>query len=156
MRSAYKYLAYAIDALILLQAAAIAWAVFGLTAWIDDGNSLSASTMESDETPFPEVAGFIVHAIGGMMVIPLVALVLLVVSLFAKVPRGTAYAGMVVGGVIVQVALGIFAHGLPFLGFVHGFWALLIFMVALRAARQADATTSPAAAEGSAEAVGVR
>ena len=155
MRSAYKYLAYAIDALILLQAAAIAWAVFGLTAWIEDGNNLSTSTMESEEMPFPEVVGFMIHGISGTMVIPLVALVLLVVSLFAKVPKGIAYAGMVVGGVIVQVALGIFAHGVPFLGFVHGFFALLIFLVALRAARQADATSS-VAAEGSAEAVAVR
>ena len=153
MRSAYKFLAYAVDALILLQAAAIAWAVFGLTAWIEDGNSLSTSTMESDETPFTEVAGFIVHGISGTIVIPLVALVLLVVSFFAHVPKGVAYAGMVFGGVVVQVALGIFAHGLPFLGFVHGFWALLIFVVALRAARQADLTTTDAVA---AEAVAAR
>ncbi|KQT90768.1 hypothetical protein ASG49_13560 [Marmoricola sp. Leaf446] len=153
MRSAYKFLAYAVDALILLQAAAIAWAVFGLTAWIEDGNSLSTSTMESDETPFPEVAGFIVHGISGTLVVPLVALVLLVVSFLAHVPKGVAYAGMVFGGVVVQVALGIFAHGLPFLGFVHGFWALLIFAVAFRAARQADTTTPDAVA---AEAVAAR
>ena len=83
--------------------------------------------MESDESPFPEVAGFIIHGISGTMVIPLVALVLLIVSFFAKVPEGAKWAGMVFGGVVVQVACSaIFAHGLPFLGFVHGFWALLI------------------------------
>lgn len=156
MRSAYKFLAYAIDVLILLQAAAIAWAVFGLTAWIEDGNSLSTATVESDETPFPEVAGFMIHGISGTMVIPLVALVLLVVSFVAKVPKGVAYAGMVFGGVVVQVALGIFAHGLPFLGFLHGFWALLIFLVALRAARQASVTTTEASWGAPAEAAAVR
>ena len=156
MRSAYKFLAYAIDALILLQAAAIAWAVFGLSAWVEDGNSLSTATMDSDEMPFPEVLGFAIHGISGTAVIPLVALVLLIVSFFAKVPRGVAYAGMVLGGVVVQIALGIFAHGLPFLGLVHGFWALLLFVVALQAARQASVTTTDGAYGAPAEAAPTR
>lgn len=150
MRAAYKYLAYAIDLLILLQAAAIAWAVFGLSAWVEDGNSLSTSTMESDDAPFPEVLGFAIHGIDGMMVIPLVGLVLLVVSFFAKVPEGPKWAGMVFGGIVVQVLLGVFAHGLPFLGFVHGFWALLLFWLAWRTARQADVVDAGARLEGAA------
>ena len=137
MRAAYRYLAYAIDALILLQAAAIAWAVFGLSAWVEDGNTLSTATVESDEMPFPEVLGFAVHGISGTVLIPLVALALLVVSFFARVPRGVAYAGMVLAGVVVQVLLGMVAEDLPVLGLVHGSWALLLFLVALRAARQA-------------------
>ncbi|SDS76896.1 hypothetical protein SAMN04488570_2648 [Nocardioides scoriae] len=154
MRAAYRYLAYTIDALILLQAAAIAWAVFGLSAWVEDGNTLSTATMESDETPFPEVLGFAIHGISGTVLIPLVALVLLVVSFFARVPKGAAYAGMVFGGVVVQVLLGMFAHGVPFLGFVHGFWALLLFLVALRAARQAGVADEPVERSAGAAAVG--
>ena len=148
MRAAYRSLACAIDVLILLQAAAIAWAVFGLSAWVEDGGTLSTATMESEEMPFPEVLGFAIHGISGTVVIPLVALVLLVVSFFARVPRGVAYAAMVFGGVVVQVLLGMFAHALPFLGFLHGFWALLVFLVALRAARQASGTPAPAGRPG--------
>ena len=58
MRSAYKYLAYAVDALILLQAAAIAWAVFGLSKWIEDGNTLTKAKMEgNDASASPRSAG---------------------------------------------------------------------------------------------------
>jgi hypothetical protein len=146
MRAAYKYLAYAIDLLILLQAAAIAWAVFGLTAWIEDGHTLSKSAIEGDKTLFSEENGFAIHGISGTMLIPLVALVLLIVSFFAKVPEGVKWAAMIFVGIIVQVALGITAHSVPALGFIHGFWALLLFWLAWRAARQADvvAETAPA------------
>ncbi len=138
MRAAYKFLAYAIDALILLQAAAMAWAVFGLTAWIEDGNTLSKSSIEGNKTLFTEENGFAIHGISGTMLIPLVGLILLIVSFFAKVPEGVKWAGMVFGGIIVQVALGIFGHSLPALGFVHGFFALLLFWLAWRTAKQAS------------------
>lgn len=144
MRAAYRYLAYAIDVLILLQAAAIAWAVFGLSKWIDDGHTLSKSTMDSGKTLFTEENGFAIHGISGMMVIPLVAVILLVVSFFAKVPEGVKWAGMVFGGVVVQVVLGIGGHSLPALGFLHGFFALLLFWLAWRTAQQADAVVEPA------------
>jgi hypothetical protein len=140
MRAAYKYLAYAIDALILLQAAAIAWAVFGMDHWIDagDGHSIDKSAIDSGKSLFPEEAGFAIHGISGTMLIPLVGLVLLVISFFAKVPEGPKWAGMVFGGIVVQVLLGLFAHSLPILGFFHGFWALLLFWLAWRTAKQAD------------------
>jgi hypothetical protein len=147
MRTAYKSLAYAIDALILLQAAAIAWAVFGLSKWIEDGNTLSKSVMEGEKTPFTEANGFAIHGISGTMVIPLVALVLFGISFFAKVPEGVKWASMILVGIILQVVLGIAAHSVPALGFLHGFWALLLFWLAWRAARQADVVevTRPAA-----------
>ncbi len=138
MRSAYKYLAYAIDALILLQAAAMAWAVFGLSKWIEDGNTLTKAKMEGDTFSFTEERGFMIHGMSGMMLIPLIGLILLIVSFFAKVPEGPKFAGMLFGGIVIQVALGLFAHGLPALGFIHGFWALLLFWLAYRTAQQAD------------------
>jgi hypothetical protein len=146
MRAAYKFLAYAIDALILLQAAAIAWAVFGESKYIDDGHTVSKALQESDTIPFPEVAGFIIHGISGMMVIPLVGLILLIVSFFAKVPEGTKWAAMVFVGILVQVALGVFGHSLPALGFLHGFFALLLFWLAWRAAKQASVVEADLAA----------
>ena len=145
MRSAYKYLAYAIDALILLQAAAMAWAVFGLSKWIEDGNSLTKAKMEGDTFSFTEERGFMIHGMNGMMLIPLIGLILLIVSFFAKVPEGPKFAGMLFGGIVIQVALGLFAHGLPALGFIHGFWALLLFWLAYRTAKQAEVFTESAA-----------
>ena len=88
MRAAYKFLAYAIDALILLQAAMIAWAIFGVSKYIDDGNTVTKSLQESDTLLFPEVVGFIVHGMNGQLLIPLVGLILLIVSFFAKVTDG--------------------------------------------------------------------
>ena len=150
MRSAYKYLAFAIDALILLQAAAIAWAVFGLASYVEDGNSITKAKFEGDKILFTEENGFIIHGINGQMLIPLIGLILLIISFFAKVPEGSKYAGMLFGGIVVQVALGMSAHALPALGFIHGFWALLLFWLAYRTAKQADVlgtdTTAPEAA----------
>jgi len=147
MRSAYKYLALAIDALILLQAATMAWAVFGLSSWIEDGNTLTKAKLESrDGFLFTEERGFMIHGISGQLLIPLIGLILLVISFFAKVPEGPKWAGMLFGGIVLQVVLGMTAHAVPALGFIHGFWALLLFWLAYRAAKQADvgASDSPA------------
>jgi hypothetical protein len=149
MRSAYKFLAYAIDVLILVQAAVMAWAIFGLSSWIEDGNSLTKAKMEGDTFSFTEERGFMIHGINGEMLIPLIALILLIISFFAKVPEGPKWAGMLFGGIVVQIALGIFAHGLPALGLIHGLWALLLFGLAYRTAQQANVvadTTTPAGA----------
>jgi hypothetical protein len=146
MRSAYKYLAYAIDALILVQAAAMAWAVFGLSKWIEDGNTLTKAKMEGDTFSFTEERGFMIHGINGQLLIPLIGLILLIISFLAKVPEGRKYAGMLFGGIVVQVALGMTAHAVPALGFIHGFWALLLFWLAYRTAKQADLVDAGTAA----------
>ncbi len=143
MRAAYRVLAYLVAALVVVQAAAIAWALSGLTSWVADGGTLDAAAMESEDVLFDEVAGFIVHGVNGMMLIPLVALVLLIVSFFAKVPKGVAWAGGVLGLVVVQVLLGMFSSGLPLAGLLHGANALVLFVAALQAGRLArtDVTT---------------
>ena len=110
MRSAYKLLAYAIDALILIQAAAIAWAVFGLSRWIEDGNTLSKAKMEGDTFSFGEERGFMIHGINGQMLIPLIGLILLIISFFAKVPGGVRTAAILFGLVALQIFLGLFAR----------------------------------------------
>lgn len=138
MRATYRFLAYAIDVLILVQAAVMAWAIFGFSKYIDDGNSFSKSSMESDSWNFTEERGFMIHGINGQMLIPLIGLILLIVSFFAKVPDGTKWAGMLFGGIVLQVALGIFGHGLPLLGLLHGANALLLFWLAWKAAKAAE------------------
>ena len=150
MRSAYRVLAFLIAGLVVVQAAAIAYAVFGLTTWIQDGNTLDKAAMESEDTTFDGLVGFIVHGINGTMLIPLVALILLIVAFFAKVAGGVAQAGIILLLVVIQVALGIFAHELPGLGALHGLNALLLFGAATMAgvrAKQPKVDASPYGAE---------
>lgn len=141
MRSAYKVLANLMALLIVVQAAAIVYAVAGLGIWVEDGGVLDKAAMESDEAPFDEVVGFMIHGMNGMMLIPLIALALLVVSFFAKVPRGIPVAAVLLVLVIVQVALGIFGHELALSGALHGVNALILFAGTLHAARLASAPT---------------
>ena len=142
MRTAYRVLAFVIAAEVAIQAAAIAYALFGLGLWVDGGGVLDKATMESDTTTFTGDGGFPLHGINGEIVIPVLVIVLLVVSFFAKVPRGVMWAAVTLGLVVLQVLLGLFGHVVPFLGALHGINALLIFGVAVMAAMAARGTTA--------------
>jgi hypothetical protein len=144
MRTVYRVLAWIVAVEVLVQAAAISYAIFGLGKWIQDGGVLDKSVMESQVSAFPEEVGFMVHGLNGMMVVPVAAVLLLIVSFFAKVPRGVALAGGVVGLTALQVLLGMFGHGIPALGLLHGVNALALFTVAVIAARRASLATEPA------------
>lgn len=139
MKRLYAVLAFVICGLVAVQAAVAVWAESGLFLWIArDGGSIDASTLESEALPpFPEAAGFEVHGMNGMMVIPIVALVLLVVSFFAKVPRGVVWAVAIALLVGLQVTLGIVGHSVSIAGLAHGLNALALFTVALLAGRRA-------------------
>jgi hypothetical protein len=139
MKSVYRVLAYLVALEVVIQAAAIAYAVAGLGTWIQQGGVLDAAAMESETTEFTGVAGFMVHGLNGQMIVPLIALLLLIVSFFAKVPGGVLWAGLVLVTVVVQVLLGIFGHGAPVLGLLHGVVALVLFTLAVIAARRAEA-----------------
>jgi hypothetical protein len=148
MRTTYRVLAYVIAAEVVVQAAAMAFGVAGLSHWVKAGGVFDRSVFDGADQAFPEVAGFIVHGINGGIVIPVLALALLVVSFFAKVPRGSWWAGGVLLLVMVQGMLGYSASDLPALGALHGLNALLLFGTALFAGRRASATAAvPAAAE---------
>ena len=129
MKQVYRVLALAVAALVALQAAAVAYGVFSLAKFIDAGNSVDKST----ET-FPGVVGLVAHGIGGTIVVPAVALLLLISSFFAHVAGGVKWALIVFLVMIVQVALGIFAHDVPGLGILHGINALILFGVSVSAA----------------------
>ena len=138
MRATYRVLAYLLALEVVVQAAAIAWAVFGLTAWIEGGGVLDKAGMESESVTFDGVVGFMVHGMNGTLIVPVIALVFLVVSFFARFPGAVAWAAAAFTAVVVQVALGIFAHSAPVLGMVHGVLALVLLVVALVAARKAS------------------
>src|ERR1700754_1495184 len=88
MKGAYRVFGYLIAAEVVIQAAAIALAVFGLGKWIEDGGTLTKSVMENDDTSINGVIGFAIHGINGTMIIPILGLVFLIISFFAKVPGG--------------------------------------------------------------------
>jgi hypothetical protein len=147
MRTVYKILAYVIAAEVAIQAMAIVLAIAGLGKWVSEGNVLDKSDMESEEFAFPEVIGIIVHGINGGLVIPVLALVLLIVSFFARVAGGVKFAALVLGLVAVQATLGYSGHDLPWMGALHGLNALLLFAASLHTARRARpvAADAPAA-----------
>lgn len=140
MKSVYRALAYLIALEVVIQAAAIAFAIAGLGKWIMEGGVLDAAAMESESTGFTEEVGFMIHGINGQIIVPLIALLLLISSFFAKIPGGVLWAGLVVATVAVQVLLGIFGHGTPVLGLVHGIVAFVLFTLAVIAARRSEAT----------------
>jgi Family of unknown function (DUF6220) len=142
MRTAYRVLAFVIAAEVAIQAAAIAYAYFGLGVWIDGGGILDKATVENESATFTGDGGFALHGINGQMVIPVLVIVFFVLSFFAKVPRGVMWAGVTFGLVVLQVLLGLFGHVVPLLGALHGINALLIFGVAVMAAMAARGTTT--------------
>jgi|SRR5690349_20399550 len=147
MRSVYRVLAFVVAAEVVIQAAAIAFAVFGLGKWVEDGGTLNKATMESDDGSVGGAVGFMIHGINGQMLVPLIALAFLVVSFFAKVPGGVKWAGITFGLVVLQVLLGVFGHSVPFVGALHGLNALALFGVAVMAGKRVSAPAS-APAEG--------
>jgi heme A synthase len=144
MKSVYRVLAYLIAIEVVVQAMAMVYAVAGLGKWVEDGGVMDKSVMESDATPFPEVAGFAVHGINGMMVVPLIALLLLVVSFFAKLPGAVKWAAVVLLLVALQITLGLVGHAVPALGALHGLNALLLFTAAIHTARRVRDSIAPA------------
>lgn len=159
MRKTYRIIASTIAILVVFQAMMIVWAVAGLFTWIDEGATLDKSVIEgwSDEPPtFDGAIGHFLHAVvvggsGGVGLIPLLGLILLIVSFFAKVPRGVVLAVAIFVSIAVQILAGMFAEPeQPLLGLVHGLNAFILFGLALFASRSAkeaaEAPGAPAAA----------
>ena len=150
MRKTYRFLANAIAALVVVQAGAIAWAFFGLSNEIDkNGLVVNKACLESEGCgDFTAEWGFAIHMFfNGTILIPLVALTLLVVSFFAKVPGGVKLAATVVVLIILQVLV------LPTLsrevgsgfGALHGVNALVLMGVAIMAGQRARTPVDTAA-----------
>lgn len=133
----YRVLVWMIVVAVAVQAASIAFAYFGLGVWVRGGGVLDGATMENHAADFPGVAGFALHGIGGELVVPAIAIVLLVVALFAQVRRGVIWAGALVAMVAAQVLLGLLASSAPALGLLHGLLAVGLALVAFAAARRA-------------------
>ena len=148
MVKAYRILAGLIAALVVVQAASMAWGVAGESAYIEGGGVIDKAFIESaqasGELPFPEIVGFIVHGLNGGMLIPAAALLLFLASFRARFPRAVALAGGVLGLVVAQVFMGYGLHGAAWLGLFHGANALAILgLAAYAASRATKATQAP-------------
>jgi Family of unknown function (DUF6220) len=151
MRSAYRVLAFLLAAEVVIQAMAIAYALAGLGKWVaDDGGVLNKQVLDSESAEFPGVGGFATHAINGMMIIPVLVLLLLIVSFFAKVPGGVRKAAILLGLVVLQVFLGIFSHEIPYVILLHVLNAFAIIGTAIQAGLSAttvrETTAQPSVA----------
>jgi hypothetical protein len=147
VRTTYRVLAILIPVLVAVQAAAIAAGTFGVLNTVDDG------------TPFTESSdpnlGQVVHS-AGAMAIALVALLLLIVSLFAKIDGGVKWAALVFLSVVFQWVIAIFSFGVPALGALHGLNAFVMFGLGSSAAAAAGRSMrSPASPPASAQGVSV-
>ena len=141
MRTTYRVLAQIIAVLVVIQAMMMVWAIAGLFSWIDGGATLDKSVIEGWENEPPTFAGSLghfVHLMSGTFLIPLIGLLLLIVSFFAKVPRGVALAAAIAVSIVVQYLAGTFAEpDMVYLGLIHGLNAFILFGLAVFAARSA-------------------
>ncbi len=146
MVTVYRAIALVIAALVGVQAASHAWSSAGLGLFIERGGVIDKAFLESAGSggtlPFPELLGFMIHGMNGMFVIPSVALLLLIVSLFARFRGAVIWSAVILALVALQVTLGLAGHGMSTLALLHGFNALLLFGATLFAARAAR-TTKP-------------
>jgi hypothetical protein len=137
MRTAYKVFAWLVALGVVVQAASMVYAVAGLGNWVEKEGGVfdkaAGEAMFEGDVTFAGVTGFMIHGMNGMMIIPALALILLIVSFFAKVPGGIAWALYVVVAVAVQIALGLFGHEDAIWGMLHGVNAMILFSLAVMA-----------------------
>ena len=136
MRAVYRVLAMLIAIGVVIQAAAIAYALFDILHKTDDGQVF---TKDSDN------AGIALHAVVGEMIVPLICLLLLIVSFFAGIPGGVKWAAITFGVMVLQVVLAYVSFPAPIVGTLHAINAFALAAVASLAMRQARVAGTPQA-----------
>ena len=140
MRATYRILAMLIALGVVVQAAVIATAWFQVLKDTDSG----AVFDKNSDGNWAHAA----HGTIGMMVLPVIALVLLIVSFFAGIPGGVKWAAITLGVTVLQVVLAFAGFGAPVVGALHGINAFALAGVASMAMRQARlAGSAPPAAQ---------
>ena len=127
IKQVYRVLAYLIAAGVVLQAAAIAYAVFGMFEWVSAGGTLDKALIESENPQIGGIAGFNLHQLVGVNILPLLALLFLISSFVDRIPGGIKWALIVFTTTLVQSLLGIYAHHSSAVGWLHGAVALILF-----------------------------
>jgi heme A synthase len=129
MKAAYRVLAYLVAIGVAVQAASIAYGFFGLVSWVEQGGTFDQSNLRGSEVGGH--IGFLTHGIGGVIVVPAIALLFLISSFFAKIPGGLKWALIVFGVTVLQVGLGLLSLFVAGLGWLHGLNALALFGTAM-------------------------
>src|SRR5919199_641882 len=111
MRATYRVRARLIAVGVVLQAAFIAVAWFQVLNELDSG-----AVFDKTSGNWAHVA----HAVVGSGVIPLLAIALLILSFFARVPGGVRWAAITFGVVVLQFGLAAVAYFAPVVGALHG------------------------------------
>ena len=142
MRKTYQVLAYLLAVEVIVQASAIAYGLAGLGNWIDDNHTLTKPNWDSDNSHFTGAGGLALHGINGTMFIPLLVIILLIVSFFAKVPGGVKWAAILFGLLVLQIVLGFALGGAPWVAPLHVINAFAIMGVAAAAGKRAGAATA--------------
>jgi 1,4-dihydroxy-2-naphthoate octaprenyltransferase len=137
VRLVYRILAMLVAAGVVVQAAAIAFALFDIEKKTDDGQLYSKDSHNG---------GVALHSVLGEMVIPVIALLLLIVSFFAAIPGGVKWAAITFGVLVLQVVLAYAGDALPAVGVLHAINAFVLAAVASIAMRKARLADSPAPA----------
>lgn len=129
MKQTYRVVSGLVALGVLVQAASVSFGWFEAISQVGKGLVIDGKYQGN--------AGHAVHGVVGMYVMPLLGLILLIVSFFVAkaVPGARKWAGIVFGLIVLQVALGMFAFGLPWLGALHGINALAVFATAGRASQ---------------------
>ena len=138
MRATYRILALIIAASVVVQAAFIAGAWFQV---LNDAESGAVFDKNSERN-----WGHVAHGDVGIMLIPILAIALLILSFFARIPGGVKWAAITFGVVVLQIALAFLGFFVPGLGVLHGvnaFALAAVASIAARKARQAE-TAAPA------------
>jgi hypothetical protein len=131
IKQLYRVLAYLIAAGVVLQAAAIAYAVFGMFEWVSTGGTIDKALIESESPQVGGITGFNLHQLVGVNILPLLALVFLISSFFARIPGGIRWGLIVFAATLAQSLLGIYAHENSAVGWLHGAMALILFTCAI-------------------------
>jgi hypothetical protein len=135
MRKIYSGLAWLVAACVVVQAASIAFGFGGMVGYVMDGGVVDKALMESEQATFTGDLGFPIHELVGGLVMPLVAFALGIVSFFVKgVRRARTLAWGTFALVFIQGSLGYAISDAPYVGLLHGANALLVLVVAVRAA----------------------
>ena len=141
MKRTYQVFAYLIAVLVLVQAALIVYAISAFGKYISDGATMTPAMInDQNNATYPGAAAFGLHWFDGALIIPVVAIIFLIISFFAKISGGTKWALSVFGLLVVQVALGFVTLVQPGVGWLHGVNAFLLFSVAVLAGYRVQVT----------------
>jgi hypothetical protein len=138
MRATYRVLALLIAVGVVLQAAFVAVAWFQVLNEMDSGAVID----KNYEGNWAHIA----HGQVGILVIPIIALVLLIISFFARIPGGVKWAAITFGLVVLQIVLAFAGFAAPIVGSLHGINAFALAVVASIAARKARLAEAAASA----------